>query len=222
MTRACLVGLALLVLASAPAAAAEEGPAPAERAGAPPTALDRFLEKYRQPLTDELQGRVYEAAGDLLRAARELPEAVDLGPVAPVAPLPLPAAAEQEAEDAQEAADDSEPTPAPEPEPKLPEREPWRAVLDRPVVDDEELAHALFRAGNFEEAAAIYARLAEESPDDPHPLLMLLLCRRNAGDEEQTAILLQQARQKAPAAAEWTDWLGAMMTLAEAEPEQTE
>ncbi|KPK66164.1 MAG: hypothetical protein AMK73_00725 [Planctomycetes bacterium SM23_32] len=191
------------------------GAAPA-RAEREPTQLETLIEAYRRPLEDPHRGRLYEAVGELLRAARELPEAIDLGDVREAVPLPEPAPAA----DTEEPAAEEVVTPAPEP--SQPGPKPWRAVLDRPVVGDEEMAHALFLAGSFGEAAQIYRRLREEDPEDPHLLRMLLLSERNAGDMVATAALLAELKAKDPGAAEWADWLATMIALAEEAPEGTE
>jgi tetratricopeptide (TPR) repeat protein len=157
------------------------------------------LDAYYAPLADPSLGRLYEPSADLLAAGRDLPKAVDLGVVLQGG----------EATAAQPEAQPAQPPAAPVELPK------WLAVLDHAVVGDEELAHAHFVAGSFPEAAALYRKLRQQSPDDAHLLVMLLLSERNAGNADEARKLLAEVQQRGGEAAKWAEWLGEMMKLNE-------
>jgi hypothetical protein len=172
--------------------------------GESPSAMpyDRLLRANYGPLEDPHLGLLCEAATQLLEATRSLPEQIEIRlPVATPAPpaaepeVPMPAA------------------PAPVQAQTESEETQWPAVLERPILDKEELAHAFFLAGSYEKAAALYRDLREEHADDAHFLFMLLLCERNAGHDTEAASLLADWRETGPEAAEWADWLAALTAL---------
>ncbi|MHC4787675.1 MAG: hypothetical protein ACYS8K_00495 [Planctomycetota bacterium] len=180
---------------------------PVSRAAWPPDS--RLLNARWGPLSDRGRGRLYGAVAQLLRGASELPETIDLGiRRAPKEPaeredpppeqVPQPDAGEQR---------EAEAAPA--------EPAGWVAVLDAPVVAEEKLAHAYFLARSYPQAAALYRRLREERPDEPHLLLMLLLSERNAGSGDQVEALLEELRAKGAENGEWAAWMKDMMELAE-------
>jgi len=170
---------------------------------APPMPLDRLLRANFAPLADPQQGRLYEAATRLLEAGRALPDAIDLG-IKPAAAAGRPPGEQAVAEPP--AAPSAEPEPAPR-------HEPWLALLEGPVVDEQELAYACFLAGSYVEAAGLYRDLRQRSPDDAHLLLMLLLSERNAGDALAVRGLMAELRKSGPEGAEWANWLTALTKL---------
>src|SRR5580704_16640284 len=66
------------------------------------------------------------------------------------------------------------------------------------VADLYSRGEAHYRAGAYAEAAAIFARLGETSPDDPRAIRLLGLCRLRLGDPDGALILLAQAYAQAP------------------------
>ncbi len=198
MRRTLAAMIALTALACA-AGAEEASPPPFER-----------LDAARwQPLTDAQRGRLYEAASALLSAARSLPPKIDLG-VRP-AVTPPPAGPPEE-----------KPSRGPEhPAPAGPPGQRWLTACEQPIVGEEDLAHAHFRAGSFRQAAALYRELRQERPDDRHLLLMLLLCERNAGNAEATRELLAEVAKAGEGEAEWAEWLKAMSALNEEGAEES-
>jgi Flp pilus assembly protein TadD len=58
---------------------------------------------------------------------------------------------------------------------------------------------ARYRAGAYDEAAAIFARLCDANPGDPDPVRLLGLCRLRLGDPSGALTLLAKARALAPA-----------------------
>ena len=176
------------------------------QAGRPEVKLQELLKDYYAPLSDPNQGRLLEAAAALLKAAREMPKSVDLG-------VRLPAGA-AEAEAARS------PAPGTPLVRKRAEEPKWVAILDHPVVDDEDLAYAHFLAGEYAAASALYGKLFERSPDDAHLLLMVLLAERNAGNVDKARKLLDEMRKKGDEPAKWADWLEAMTKLGEQKPQE--
>jgi hypothetical protein len=166
---------------------------------------NRLFRAGHGAMVDAEQGRLYGALGGLMDAARDLPESIDLG----LSPRPAKALEVPPAE----AAPVPEP-PAPEPVETLPvEHKECLSLLDRPVVDDVDLAHAHFLAGSFEDAARLYRLLREQNPDDNHVLLMLTLCERNCGNAEQTQALLAEFGGSSADAGEWANWMIEMTNL---------
>lgn len=180
------------------------------RAGQPgPRSFDRLDAARWTPLSDGQSGRLYDAVGELLSAARALPPAIDL-PVRPAPDEPPPP----------EPRGDEEPEAPPQPVAAPPPGERWLTATERPVVPPEDLAHAHFLAGQCRQAAALYRALREERPDDRHLLLMLALCERNAGNAEGASALLAELEQAEDAAREWAEWLRAMSALNEEPTEE--
>ncbi|MHC4591936.1 MAG: hypothetical protein ACYS8L_04475 [Planctomycetota bacterium] len=167
---------------------------------------DRLLRAGYGAMVDADQGRLYGVLGELLDTARGLPESIDLGlSLRPATAVEVPPA---------EAAPAPEP-PTPQPTEAQPvEHNEWLSVLDWPVVDDVDLAHAYFLAGSFEDAAGLYRLLRDQNPDDKHVLLMLTLCERNCGNAEQTQALLAELGGTSADASEWADWMTEMTKLA--------
>jgi hypothetical protein len=199
MRRTFAAIMAVTALACA-ARAEEDGPRP----------FDRLDAACWQPLSDAQSGRLYDAASVLLSAARSLPTKIDLG-VRPAAEPPPPEP--PDAEDVSEAPERIAPA--------EPGKQRWLTACERPVVSEEDLAHAHFRAGSFEQAAALYRQLRQERTEDPHLLLMLLLCERNAGNAEGAEELLAEVEEAGEGAAEWAEWLRAMSALNEQEDEES-
>jgi TolA-binding protein len=94
-------------------------------------------------------------------------------------------------------------------------------VVERPVVDDETLAHALYLSERYDKAAELYRRLHTESPDQTHLLLMLVLSERNAGNHARAAALLEELKSKS-GASEWAQWMEEMTALGCQEEQETE
>lgn len=183
-----LVATLCLAAAAAAAAGAPEG----EQVRRP---ARNVLPRYHEPLEDSDAGRLYEPVARLLETARRLPERIEL-------PEPeLPPARQVEEE---EPPDDL-------PLDELPDRQ-WAAVVDRPVVELEELAFVHFMAGRYADAARLYEHLHESDSGDRHVAVMLLLSLRNAGREEETRELLGQLRADATAA-EWAAWMEQMREM---------
>ncbi|MFO8008041.1 MAG: tetratricopeptide repeat protein [Candidatus Brocadiia bacterium] len=190
-----LISIGLVLVIGAAALAGEEQ-------GAQPMA-EKLRRSYDAPLEDPGAGRLYDEAGKLLEQARAMPQAVDLGELPPSVPPQEEAEAEAEG--------------AVKPEP--PAEEEWVAVSEAPVVEPEELARVHFRAGNYQEAAAIYRSLWEDSPGDVHLLQMLALSERNAGRADEALALMQEAPADSDAR-EWLDWMFRMMAMAERQAEE--
>jgi tetratricopeptide (TPR) repeat protein len=184
--------------------AAEHPPAGAADAKLRPLSFDDLLTTYYAPLTDHHRGRLYEAATALLNAVRELPKAIDLG-------VALPAAEAQPGPE--DAAGTGEDTAAPLGFSQAAERGKWLAVLDHPVVAEEDVAYALFLAGSFKDAAAAYRKLREGHADDRHYLIMLLLSESNAGNAAEARNLLAELAKKGDEPAKWAAWMTEMMKL---------
>ncbi|MFW6118962.1 MAG: tetratricopeptide repeat protein [Planctomycetota bacterium] len=182
-----------LVVGAAAAPAAEEAAATA--AGRPHGGP--LLSVYHEPLEGHDAGRLYEPTARLLEAARTMPDRIALPEPRPV-PLPPP----------KEQPEPAEPVEIPEP----PEEE-WKPVVDRPVVEEAELAHIYYMAERYAEAALLYGRLYQKNPNDRHTAIMLLLSHRNAGHKEKTRELLEDFRAE-KSAAEWTNWMEQMEELA--------
>ncbi len=155
---------------------------------------ERLLAAERKPLEDPDAGRLYPKAAALLAAARDLPESIELvRPAVPAEPEPAKAA-------------------PPPPAPQQPAEKPWSQVVNGPVVDTETLAYARFLAGDYAGAAALYAPLHEQAPDDLYLTQMLFLSARDAGDMKTAAPLLDELKAK-PETKEWADWVGSMLAL---------
>jgi Flp pilus assembly protein TadD len=71
--------------------------------------------------------------------------------------------------------------------------------VDNPSAG-EELARgeARYRAGAYAEAAAIFAKLADDNPGSPAPIRLLGLCRLRLGETDKALALLAQAHALAP------------------------
>ena len=182
MTRLRAIVLSLLILAvSGPAGRAEERP-PAEE--------ESPLASLHGPLEDTQAGRLYPLAADLLRAARDLPEKIDLrqfiqaeGPAAQVLqPAEVPA-------------------------------EGWVSVSELPIIDEEHLAYAYFRAGLYARAADAYRRLQASAPAEEHFRVMLMLSERNGGNEGEALKLLADLKSL-ERAKPWAEWIEHMQVLA--------
>jgi Flp pilus assembly protein TadD len=61
------------------------------------------------------------------------------------------------------------------------------------------LGEARYRAGAWAEAAAVFARIAEQDPEHPAALRLLGLCRLRLGDPAGALALLERAYALAPA-----------------------
>ncbi|MFO7958565.1 MAG: hypothetical protein R6X33_15860 [Candidatus Brocadiia bacterium] len=190
-----VVAIVPLLVGAAVAAptAEEEAATAADRPYAGPP-----LSVYHEPLEDPDAGRLYEPTARLLEAARSMPDRIALPEPRPE---PLPPVKEQTTS--------AEPVEIPEP----PEEE-WMPVVDRPVVEEAELAHIYYMAERYAEAALLYGRLHQKNPSDQHTAIMLLLSHRNAGHKEEARKLLQDLRAEA-SSAEWTEWMEQMEELAQ-------
>ncbi len=181
-----MAGAALALLALAAAAQPPQGSM---------SLAERLLAAERQPLQDPGAGRLYPQAAALLASARELPDQIELvHPAVPPEPEPAKAA----------------PTPAPAAQP--PAEKPWPQVVKGPVVDSATLAYTRFLAGDYAGAAALYAPLHEQKPDDLFVTQMLFLSARDAGDMKTAAPLLDELKAR-PETKEWADWVGSMLAL---------
>ena len=65
-------------------------------------------------------------------------------------------------------------------------------------MDRLSLGEARYRAGAYDEAAAIFADLREENADDPTPARLLGLCRLRQGNQKEALELLASAYARAP------------------------
>ncbi len=199
MKRPLAVAFAMLALASAAATDAQDQQPP-ER-----TTPD---ELYREAVVDEKAGSLYDPVLKLLEASRRMPMRVDLG----VSPVPI-------AEDG--AGDTGESVPpkadAEQGEPPLPSK----GAPSLKVVDDEDLAYALYMSGRYAEARDLYTQLVAQRSEDPYLAVMLMLCRRNVGDAEATDESLDELA-KHDETREWAEWLSAMIALHQDETEEVE
>ena len=194
-----MIRTVLAVLTCAALACAALG-ASAQQQPAAPNLVDKLMAAERGGLSDSGAGRLYKPAADLLAAARDLPQSIE---------LKLPAVpAEAEPPKAEQAA--AAPLPIPVQQPQA--GPPWLHVVEGPVVDEETLAYTRFQAGDYVGASALYARLHEQHPDDLHFLQMLFLSTRNAGDAKAAAPLLAALKSK-PESRAWADWITAMAAL---------
>jgi len=195
MTRLRAIVLSLLILAvPGPAGRAEERPSAEEQSP---------LASLHSPLEDPQAGRLYPLAADLLRAARDLPEEIDLGQFiraeGPAAgPPPEPEAAESVAQ---------------VPQPAEAPAEGWVSVSELPIIDEEHLAYAYFRAGLYARAADAYRRLQASAPAEEHFRVMLMLSERNGGNEGEALKLLADLKSL-ERAKPWAEWIEHMQVLA--------
>ncbi len=221
MSRRALTLLGALLLAAACATALSAPTAEDRR-----TPAQRLADLYSSPIADPMRGRLYGKVAALLDAARQLPDRIELPeteapapdpePQSPAEPdpVPEPTVAEQAATAEPAAAV----KPGPEPEPPVP-GEDWRVVSGEPVVADEDLAHAHFRAGFYRRAASLYGRLSKADPEDAHLMVMLALSERNAGDAAAARDVLDQLRSADEDPDTWAAWFDHMVELGTPEEE---
>jgi len=87
------------------------------------------------------------------------------------------------------------------------------SVSDLPVVDEEHLAYAYFRAGLYPQAAEAYRRLQASAPAEEHFRVMLMLSERNRGNEGEALKLLADLKSL-ERAKPWAEWIEHMQVLA--------
>ncbi|MGD2174162.1 MAG: tetratricopeptide repeat protein [Candidatus Brocadiaceae bacterium] len=165
---------------------------------------ERLQRACDAPLEDAGAGRLYEKAAELLNAARDLPERIEL-------PEPRPAVPEDQAAEEEEAQE--QPVEIPEPP-----REQWVPVVEEPIAPPRELAWLYYMAGRYQQAGELYRRLHEKDPGDEHVLMMLLLSERNAGRIEEARELLSRTKADAPCRS-WADWMFQMQQIGESQEE---
>ena len=224
MTHRVLTPLAvLLLIATAATVAAAATDAEDQRSPA-----QRLTAMYNSPIADPMRGRLYGKVAELLKAARGLPGRIELpqveepqadqdaqlAAVDPESPADEPAPGLKPAAAPEPAAAVTPAAVAPQPEPAAPlPGEGWRIVSGEPVVGDEDLAHAHFRAGSYRRAASLYRRLSKADPTDAHLMLMLALSERNAGDAAAARDVLGQLRAADEEADTWAAWLDDIVDL---------
>jgi len=86
-------------------------------------------------------------------------------------------------------------------------------VAERPIVDEEKLADAYFRAGMYARAADAYRRLRDGAPAEDHFGVMLMLSERNGGNEEEALKLLADLKSL-ETVKPWAEWIEHMQALA--------
>ena len=89
----------------------------------------------------------------------------------------------------------------------------WKDALDRAVVDGEDLAYVLVRAGEYEKAAAVYGELSSLRPDSLHLPGMQALCLWNAGRRQEGLDLLKEAGLSKGEAGDWSKWMTEVLEM---------
>ena len=197
-----LLALTILALTTAVLAAAEPTPETAQEDLADrPT--DRLLEGYYHAPSDTGAGALYEDTARLSKLLLLMPERIER-PRLPENPAYL-----EPEMDAEVTVD----TPVLTVETPVQHQTTWQTAVDGPVVDRNRLAWTCYKAGRYNDAAAIYRAMLDKNADRNHARFMLFLCLRNLG-ELSAARKLRNELPKDSKAREWAGWTVEMDDMA--------